>query len=490
MLWLDASVHVDPMNKEYLVNAESSNLSKRMAVDLTRRPAFQSRDFLEQREKSLRFGASGRPVLVLEEASNGPTRVKVQRLGDLPDELQAMMRAHLASASHIQEHSLLSFGRELHPELGVTVQELKDIWHCLTGLSLQSYWREDAIRRSLHDAGLNSQTSLPSCFDELILITGISKVVDLPEATIRRCIDFLTFSAMRSTTLWDRPILRGDEGLVLIWWSQTGMNDARVIAQWAKSSKDLSKKIKDKGKFNEQFLVAALQVSLKNGPFRNHAHFIGQNLEPKANPDLEIDLLLLVEQTLFVIEAVSVQHPADPFEFWELEKRLDEKAKQCRDRVEFLDKHPDQIQLWLQERGISTSVTFVVSVVVGNTYLRDGIFPSDIDYVHFDTLLSAIGEGGFLFGVMRDGAKEVTLKAPTSPTSKIGAADALLRAIRRSPKSEYYDRAMALTKFKIPPADRSDVSGIFIGWSHEIAPQQELEEFLRSCSFGSELEEV
>ncbi|MFZ6845850.1 hypothetical protein [Undibacterium sp. RuTC16W] len=232
-----------------------------------------------------------------------------------------------------------------------------------------------------------------------------------------------------------------------------------------------------------------LRAAIERSPYRDHIRFVGSCLRPRLKPDEEIDLLILVGDTAFVIETATIPSPAEAYEFLETEKRLNQKAGQCRDQCTILRQDLAQIDEWLEDRDPTNPVTQVAGLVITNSYLRDGNYVGDICHCHWETLINIISYGGMHFGVLRNN-QEFILKAEIKNVADETIADSILNALRRSPKAEFYAASLTCADMHIKGYDQTDQEGIYRAWKMEFPSPHDLEERLKNCSFGALLVEA
>lgn len=490
-IWYEASCQVDLHTGAYFVNEGPSDLARRATIDVVRRPALLARDFGDDTQEAKREVMNSVLIPML---CTDATRITVAPVARLPEPLRSMMKSYLVSSASLQELTLIPFLDEMHPSVGIKIVDMLRVWNHLGAIALQFQEAAEQEAQRQNEGGPSLATdSMSSLLGSSVgrenLLEVLSCTLALSHDDVDRCLDFLTFEPAKNRSLWDRPLLSVGNGFSLMWWPLLGIHHARVLSQWAKSAESLEKAFESKGDFNEKILHRALESAIRKGPFRNDARVVGVNLRPDAKPDEEIDLIFVLGDTLFVVETASVPHPAEPFEYWEMEGRLEKKATQCKVRCKILRENPKQIIDWLQRKEVRTPISRVVGLVVTNSYLRDGTFPSEVVFIHWDTLLSILTSGGILFGLMRSDGEQFTLKASCHDGADSAHDEALIAALRCSPKAEFYARATNLAEFRVPRFDRTDVQGLYRSWRYTVPPTDELELYLRACSFGSNLQE-
>ncbi|PXX44274.1 hypothetical protein [Undibacterium pigrum] len=485
-VWLHTQVQVDPQSGEYMIDETKSDLARRFAIDLSRRPIYMARSF--KRFELLESIPNSSDVLIPQVMlEDGHLTVRAVPAFNMPkEERDALIKARHANGL-LQEGILLDFVETEHPTVKLKISEILLIWGELALIAQQLY--SLAQSRDSEKEKVTLTTVLNSRFRLTDIVAVIKSCVVLSRERVAECIDFLCFQPTREATLWGHPILPAGDDICLFWWPLLGVHHARTLSAWARMHKSLSESFESKGALNEIMMKEELLAAIERGPYREHIRYVGSSLDPRLKSDEEIDFLILVGDTAFVIETAAIPSPAEAYEVHDTEKRLDQKAGQCTKKCAILRQDLTQIDEWQDDRFPIRKVTKVVGLVVTNSYLRDGNYSGDITQCHWDTLLNIISYGGMLFGVLRD-SQEFTLKAEIKPRAGESVADSILNALKKSPKAEFYASSLTYTDMYIKGYDEPDQAGIYRRWNMEFPSPNDIEELLNNCSFGASLVEV
>jgi hypothetical protein len=483
VIWLQSTAQVDPHSGNYAVDETQSDLARRSTIDLTRRPIFMMRSFQKLASDDLEENTFI-PKVVFD-----GMRLSVHAASgiSLPTGDRTQLFETRRSQGILQEGALSDFIELAHPETGMTIAEILTIWGELAVIAFQLQTMAESLDVEKDRSAL--KIILASQFRRTDLVTALTGCVRLSREKIAACLEFLCFKPSKGPTLWDRPLLGANEDVCLLWWPLLGVYHARLLSAWAKTDKTLAQAFEKKGARNQNMLVEEIVSAISRSPYRDRIRYIGSGLRPRHKPDEEIDMLIVVDDTAFVIELASIPCPAEPYEFGETERRLDQKADQCRDQCKALAQDLAQIDDWNKGRGQQPPVTSVTGVVMTNSYLRDGTYEDDISYCHWETLLNILRYGGLYFGIMR-GDQEQTLMAPIKAGPNESLATVLKAALKKSPKAEFYARSLGHADLHLKGFDASDRQGIYRAWNVEFPSPREIEEHLRQCSFGPTLELV
>lgn len=486
VIWHRSNVRVDPQSGNYAIDETHSDLARRSTIDLTRRPAFLTRSFnrLDLEKLHASMGNVLIPKVFFE---NGCLAVRAVPAFTIPEEERKVLIDARNSYGLLQENALSDFISVEHPTVGLKISEMLVIWGELALIAHQL--QEMAHSLDVKKDNVAMSIVLESRFQQDEIIEALRRCVVLPNDRFRECLNFFCFAPTKGATLWDHPILTSGAYICLLGWALMGVHHARLLSAWAKMDSSLKKSFEKKGSYNEKMMNEIMQSAISQSPYSAQIEYIGSNLHPRLKPDEEIDMLIVVDDVAFVIEIASIPSPAEAFEFYETEKRLEKKAEQCRMQCAILKRDLNQIDDWKHSATRNHPIKDIFGLVITNSYLRDGNYSDDVCYCHWETLINIINYGGMYFGLMR-GNEEYTLKAPIWVPPGQPVVDSIISALKFSPKAEFYTSSLTRRDIYIKGFDNTDREGIYRTWDMEFPPPHELESCLRNCSFGSTLEEV
>ncbi|GGY69203.1 hypothetical protein [Pseudoduganella albidiflava] len=485
VIWWRAGVAVAHDMSSYIVDEKNSDLVVRATIDLARRPALMARaiDNFQRANPLTPENNVFAPYVRLREG-----RLTVQALPAflMPEKEREMVFQIRRSSGLLQDATLDRFVRETHPEVGLYISEMLIIWAELSVMASQLYSLAMPLDENTDKTVLSIILESRLLRDQVI--ETIKRCVALSNDRVKQCIEFFCFTPTKAATLWDKPLLPAGDELVLLWWPLQGTHHARLLNSWAKNNDKLKIAFDTKGTANEELLANALRNAVRKNPYHKHMRFIGTGLHPRQKIDDEVDILIVIDDTAFVIETASLPSPAEAYEFCEIEKRLDKKTKQCRAQCAALMRDLGQISEWANDDSFRYSVTKVFGLVATNSYLRDGLYQGDICHCHWDTLINVI-HGGVHFEVTR-GIEEHILRAPIQVGPHGSVASGVIAALRHSPKTEFFARCIVPVDYWVKAFDDSDIEGFYRAVELEFPEQGMLEQRLRECSFAPTLEEV
>jgi hypothetical protein len=289
--------------------------------------------------------------------------------------------------------------------------------------------------------------------------------------------------------LWQRPILNTEDGLLLVWYPLITFHPMRLLSTWAKEAHHLRVAHDKRGHGFEDAVVFALLRASVHSPFKEKPFVLGPAIKI-ADPSVgDIDALLIVGSTAFVLECRNVLHPATPHEFWSASNELDDKVVQAIRKRNYLRENPAVLTALINASPfapLNRKIVEVVGIVVSNSYIFEGVKDVEPYFVHIDTLYNTIISGGSRFGDIDPDGNEVNYRVNCLlPT--IDAGTALKRAISKPAKAEFYRQCLSQVDFPIPPIDQMEPSGLYSTWAYTPPEVGSVRATLNRCSFAANL---
>ncbi|AZN35145.1 hypothetical protein [Iodobacter ciconiae] len=322
------------------------------------------------------------------------------------------------------------------------------------------------------------------------LSIALVEVLKITETQAKELIAYFTFDGNNNKqTLWQRPLLKQGDGLLLVWLPLIGSHPMHLIAEWAKEAKHLEVINNKRGLGFEVEVATVLSAAIQQSSFCEDAFVFRSRIEMPDRKIGDIDVILILGDTAFVLECRNLMHPATPHEFWSVAYELNEKIDQVVRKRNYLFDNPAILSGLIAESPFSQvnrKINKVVGVVVSNSYLFEGVSDVEPYFVHVDTLFNTILTGGPLFGDMGDDGREITLHVdyfkPNVPPS-----ETLIRAIAKPAKAEFYRQCINRMDFPIPAVDQTEPYGIFSKWVFTPPETGALRSMLNKCSFASDI---
>lgn len=478
-LWADAAFNFDDFRRIYQLSEIKSSLSVESTIDLVRRAGKYHRDIEEVRSHQL--SADTMDELVLYKNANG--EIEVRRLGDLPEALRDLVLSLAYQRLSLTESSSLSLMGEAHGTVeSLTVKKVYDAWLRLGGLAVQGMLECQEHNWDSQDY----KSRLTLTISEPSLISALAKALQITEAQAEEVVNYFVFDGSIEQTLWQRPILRNQGGLLMAWFPLMAFHPMRLISSWAKEAKHLRVSNNKRGWAFERDVVHGLLFASAHCPLREKPFVIGPGINVTDPSVGDIDALLILGDTAFVLECRNLMHPATPHEFWDVESELKVKIAKAIRKRDYLKENPSVLLNIMQESPFSPlarKINKVIGVVVSNSYMLEGTRDVEPYFVHVDTLFNTILTGGPMFEDIEAGDKTITFHVDYFK-SNITPADALIHSIASPAKAEYYRRQLVKADFPIPGIDQTEPVGAYIQWIFSPPETGTLRTILSKCSFA------
>lgn len=479
VLWTGARFSFNEREGIYHLSELEAPLAVEAAVDLPRRSMKQHRDVEEFKALSLHPSTLVQPIIRRDKRGN----LGVTYLGALPEDAKTFALSLGYQRISLIENSSLPVLKEQHGIIeGLTVGKVSDAWMQL-GFLAQQEWL------SINPEAPRKPSQFASVLPKAALARAIAQAVKISEEQATRVVDYFTFDGANiEHSLWEHPLLRTDQGLLLVWHPVMAAHPMRLLATWAKEAKHVKVVHDKRGRQFERDVVRALRVAAEATPLVEKP-IISEPGIPIDDPAIgDIDVLLLTGNTAFVLECRNVMHPATPHEFWSIATELSRKIEQAIRKRNYLREHRDVLAAIIDKYapGAISEVENVVAVVVSNSYFFEGLNDAEPYFVHLDTLFNLVYTGGSLFGDMGADGKEKTYAINLVRQDR-SIPNELIRGIAAPVKTEFYRRCLETIEFPIPAVDQTEPYGVLVSWAYAPPEVGKLRAVLDSCSFAADI---
>lgn len=487
--WSGAQLHQRGL--EYLLDETDNLLFAESRLDAFRRAQRFSRDGLEM-------------LPLVERRTNGKIRVPVPE-GDalVPCEVVDLHEDLRQYAIMLRNQRMTTTAREIepfedvvHPNLGLSIGKVIEVWSHLSFIA--SCCLKEAMART--DSGAEQTVPLAANarkFPKAKLIEAIAQCSELDTHCVAQVLQRFTFSLGlehgKQDELWDRPLVPSGEDLILVWHPLIACEYTRLIARLASETPELRDAHATKGHRFEEHVVEVMQLAIQHAPsyVRQHLQVLQARIDPDDKRIGDVDVVLVVGDTAFVMECRTVRNAATAYEYWDVANDLLQvKGPQALRKKDYLNKNEGWLEGIAAKQGVhlERKVRRHVAVVVSNSYMFEGCRDAEPYHVHVDTLLNTILAGGPRFGDVVEGRETEYL------VDHFGGfqdpAQAMLRAIASPPKAEMYRRCLHPGTFRIPGIGEADHFGAVRQWTLTFPDLGHLRPLLEQCSFAPLLREV
>lgn len=488
VLWFGAHARVSPQfPHDYVINARPSRLALLAAIDLYRRNGCMERDFDELKKKGLvPTEHMKRKVLVYEVSGSGVRSLVARNVMAVSVDLQSLAADLARSNESVFDPSMRYFLDHSTPELkGVPFDLVLKAWYCFSFLVMQ-HIREIA---QLDSSGAvpESKYSLSIATEELV--RALAAALETDSASARRIVSFLTYKGHHQA-LWTRPLLDVDGHVELLWFPVQGCHPMRLLHDWSGATKELGEVYGEKGHKYEEMANLVTKVLHERTNALMQYVALGPRLKvdgkrPNGDDVGDVDGAFVIEDTIFIMECIVVQHAAEPFEFWLVQKELNKKREQVMAKKNFLLKHPEAVNRWTNKAsGPIPPIKRVVALVVSNSYLLEGEQTGEPYFVHLDTIFNILYNGRTEFGGGFDPTGAPITYRIDYLNGDVSPADAIVDALRNPVKKESALAAVRHVKIFMPGFDDSDAKGDLIRPEIDAPDSPEaIRKLLKKCSF-------
>lgn len=482
-LWTSAKFTYSGPRVPYVLSELDSALAIDSTIDLARRTNKYTRDFAAARKMALSPSTMKEAVLSREPYGI----IGIKHLEELSDELQQYILGLAYQRFSIMEgNSAGLLNEELGTLHGLTLRKVLDGWLQIGCLACQSMmqsrtWSESAWNDKEHPAG---------AFPVRDLSRALQSILGVSEAQAEALLDFFTFDGTQiEQSLWQRPLLRHPEGLLMVWLPLIASHPMRLLSSWAKENEALEVEHAKRGRAFEGEVVEGLLAAAVHGSLEVKPLVFGPGLKIADQSIGDIDALLVLGDTAFVLECRNVMHPATDYEFWEAAEALKKKSEQVIRKRNYLQQNPAILSSIIENSPFAASnreIRRVVAMVVSNSYLLEGANDAEPYFFHLDTLFNTILTSGPLFGDMGPNGEEVELHANLFGMG-IEPADALIRAMSKPPKAEYHRKCLTELNGPILAIEDTEPFGLFRQWTFTPPQLGTLRSLLKQCSFADNI---
>lgn len=483
VLWTGCEFTYGGPGAPYILSELASAAAVDSTVDLARRTNKYNRDFEAARKRELSPSTMNEAILC--RAAGGD--IVISTLGRLPAELQQYCLGLAYQRFCILEDNTAGLLNEALGTLkGLTLRKALDAWLQLGCLAGQSMMQAGASADTSSDAEEHLVRPIPA----KDLCHALQSLLKVSEPQAAALLDFFTFDGSHiEQSLWQRPLLRHADGLLLVWMPLLASHPMRLLASWSRETANLEVEHAKRGRVFEAEVVQGMLAAAVYGTLKVKPFVLGPGI---AVPDPrigDIDALLVLDDTAFVLECRSVMHPATDYEFWEASNALSSKTGQVIRKRDYLRGNPAVLSSLIGKSPFASrnrKINRVVAVVVSNSYLLEGTNDAEPYFTHVDTLFNTLLCGGSLFGDMGPEEQEIELHVDFFDPN-VNPANALIRAISKPPKAEYHRKCVTELNTPILAIDETEPFGVFRQWTFTPPKLGTLGALFQRCSFAKNI---
>ncbi len=255
------------------------------------------------------------------------------------------------------------------PGLGdLSLRQLLDAW-----LLVQSLTQSIYSGLSFKDESIKALWPLAPRIPIRILTATLVRALACSDDEAKAILAALTFEGKAGQEVWTQPLLRlGDDFLIVIPCVVTA-NLQRIADVWLRQWKiDLARK----GPEFERYCMEQLELQKKGTVLDATAKVLGEmNFNPPGASAEQVDLVVLIGDTILVVETKCVLWPEEPLQFANYRTTIDDAAGQVLRKREVVERHYAAFRACLRDRGVEAPETArIVCAVLTNSAVYVG-FP-------------------------------------------------------------------------------------------------------------------
>jgi hypothetical protein len=425
--------------------------------------------------------------------------LRALRIDELNPPLQALARAMATQRATTTALEVQPFEQVTHPQLQVPIGKMLDVWSHLAFIAMCCLTQAGGLPEPVEPARDATAATASSArrFSKAELANVIAQCANLEPDCVAQILKRFTFSRGpekgRRDELWDRPLVASGDDLILVWYPLVACEYTRLLARLSSDAPQLQNAHADKGHEFEERVVQVLTLAAAHSPahVRPHVKLLKARIDP-ADPRVgDVDAILVVGDTAFVMECRTLKNAATSYEHWDVaQDLLTDKGPQALRKRDYLKSNPGWLEETAANQGVRLDqpITCYVAVVASNSYMFEGVRDTEPYYVHVDTLLNTLLSGGPRFGDVV-GTREVEFLVDYFGTMA-DPAQAMLQAIAQPAKAQMYRRCLKRVAFPIPGLGEGDAFGTVWQWILNFPELGQIRTLLNQCSFAAMLKEV
>ncbi|MEE9355414.1 MAG: hypothetical protein V3U75_07470 [Methylococcaceae bacterium] len=467
-----------------------SKLARRSVIDLMRREELYTQKSHDFRDLPIDPRDFDEPWLAYSETVSKQLTVLPLKSFDVVDRDYAV-KSSLTQLALIENNVRGLFAQRCTKLNGLVFGKVIHAWLQLSFLAYQLS-KQATPRYFTSGVGI-SELAVGFLREELV--KQLSQCLEISKDQGGALVDFFTFRGKRDHSFWTHPLIPRNnnetESLLPLWYPLIHSHDMRLMNEWIKTDKALKNAYSRRGHHFEDDASQQLFEAIDISPIQSRAFVLGPRIDILDNTIGDIDLILVVGNTAFVLECITIRHPAMPYEYWRAEQDLRQKISQVLRKRDYVKTNLCKLPDWLSpkfrnhhNKEILSAVSRVVGLVVSNSFLLEGEKTKEPYFCHFNTLSNILKGYSSFYDVGPTNGSTYRIQFFNNDDS---VGDSMLTAIRYPPKAEFYNRCVTNKTSRLVYA-KGRPHVFQQQWSIDIPTAGNLKDTLRECSFWSEIQ--
>lgn len=249
-------------------------------------------------------------------------------------------------------------------------------WRLLQSLAMEIFDSLDSVK--IDD--MKSLLQFAPIIQKNALVEAFSRSLVLDCKHAEAMIDVFVFDS-DSHEIWLHPLVAHEDDYCLVIPCIHSVHLLRIIEGWMRQGGlDLERR----GPEFERFCIENLNLFLKNSPIKEYVTIVDKSVKFRTidEPEVEIDIVILVENTILLVEAKCILWPDDSLQFSNYHDTTEKAVKQISRKKEAVKKNYAVFSKKLGELGyLAPENPNVICCVVTNSAVFSGFPINDVPIV-------------------------------------------------------------------------------------------------------------
>lgn len=279
----------------------------------------------------------------------------------------------VAATQWLQRSYYQPFMDEPLPKLqNLTLNQIILGWRLLQSLAVSIF---DSLGPLENNAPHNLLKYAPR-IPRTVLRGTFSKALSIDQESAQLLIDIFVFMGTPSQELWFQPLISMEDDYCLVLTCIHSVHLQRIVEGWMRQGGlDLERK----GPEFEAFCRSDLNSAVRQSPIKNSVVVINKDVEfkPRAGRKEEIDIVILIADTVLLIEAKCILWPDDSLQFSNYRDTVEKAVAQISRKRDAVQSDYDSFSERLRQLGYSAPENpKIACCVLTNSAVYSG-FPID-----------------------------------------------------------------------------------------------------------------
>ena len=236
-----------------------------------------------------------------------------------------------------------------------TLNEMINGWRLLQ--SLASVVFDEMSARIVHNAQelprFASVEELPRFAPKIaskVLCATVSKALRLEKHRAQQLVEVLVYRGTSSQEVWTQPLVRCEDDYWLVLPCIHAVHLERIVEGWMRQG---GLELERRGPEFERFCRKVLQIFVAYSPIKEAITIVKQSVQfsPPGEQGEEIDLVIVMADTVLLVEAKCILWPAESLQFARYRETIEGAVKQIKRKHDAVVRHYTAFSNRLMEMG-------------------------------------------------------------------------------------------------------------------------------------------